>query len=170
MTDTTNRSPEELFKNLFHNVHGVLQSAGNIALAGADQVRKGVFPHGTGLRGIYGFTVRADLGRPNFRIEPFGNVRPDASGQPVVQDYMEPRTEVTEETEQYLIVSEVPGVAPEDIKLEVNGPTIAFSAERGGRKYRKEVVLPANADTNQVLHACHDGLLEIRIKKMFTCV
>jgi len=165
MAENSNPTAEELLKNLFHSIQGVLHSAGDIAMAGADQVRKGVFPRGTGLNGVYGVTVRADLGRPSVRVEPFGNVRADASGQPTVAEYSEPRTDITEEPEQYLIVAELPGIAAEDVKLETRGCALTFTGERGGRKYRKELTLPANADMMQILHACHDGLLEIRVAK-----
>lgn len=165
MSDTPKLSPEELLKGLFFRVQGVLQSAQEIALTGAGQVRRGVFPHGTGFNGVYGFTVKADVGRPSVTVEPFGNLRTDASGQPVVQEYLEPRTELTEDAGQYLIVAEVPGVAAQDVKLNVAGSLLTFTAERGGRRYRKEVALPADARMDQVLHACLDGLLEIRIAK-----
>jgi HSP20 family protein len=165
MSDTPKLSPEDLVKGLFHSMQAVLKAAHDVALTGADQVRRGVFPHGTGVNGVYGVTFKADLGRPSLTIEPFGNLRADASGEPIVDDYTEPRTDFTEEPGQYLIVAEVPGVAAEDVKFEITAQTLTVTAVRGGRKYRKELTLPENAAMGHVLHACHDGLLEIRVAK-----
>jgi HSP20 family protein len=168
MSDNPKLTPEDLVKGLFQSMQTVLKAAHDVALTGADQVRKGVFPRGTGISGVYGVTFKADLGRPSLTIEPFGNLQPDASGQPVVQDWTEPRTEFADESENYVVVAEVPGVAAEDVKFDVTGQVFTFTAERGGRKYRKEITLPDNAASACVLHTCHDGLLEVRIGKKAT--
>ncbi|HLW65700.1 MAG TPA: Hsp20 family protein [Gemmataceae bacterium] len=151
---------DEALKGLLSNLHHVVNSVQQLAESGVQRVRKGVFPEGTGLHGIYSLTVKADLERPALTIE-IGNParRPgtptgDASG-----------TEIVEEAEQIRIVADMPGVASEDVKVELVGETLKISAEKGSRKYMKEVVLPFAPVPEKVTHSCRDGILEVKILK-----
>ena len=138
-----------------------------MASSGAQQVRQTVFPSGTGLNGVYGFTLRADLGKPSVTVEPFGNVQADAAtGRPVVLDHMEPPTEVAEDVAVFVITAEMPGVGADDVRVEVKDRTLVITAEKGRRKYRKEVALPPACSTEILSRTCQDGVLEIRVAKV----
>jgi HSP20 family protein len=87
-----------------------------------------------------------------------------------------------DETEQgYNIEAEVPGVAKENIKIEVAGRLLTVSIEKKDDKetsdakgsYRqrfhsfssKSIQLPKNVDANNVDATCADGILRIGLKK-----
>ncbi|MFL5342883.1 MAG: Hsp20/alpha crystallin family protein [Gemmataceae bacterium] len=166
MSESEKRPAEDLVKGLFSGLQSVIESVQHLAISKADQVRKGVFPSGTGLHGVYGFTIRADLGKPALVVEPFGNVRRGESGEAVVTEYVEPRVEVGEDAGAFVITAEMPGVGPEDVHLSVFGSTLTITAERGKRKYRKEIPLPPAANVETMLHAHRDGVLEVRFGRL----
>jgi HSP20 family protein len=153
-------SSDEALKGLLSNLQNVVSSVQLLAESGVQRVRKGVFPEGTGLQGIYSLTVKADLGRPALTIEIGNPAKGTATGIGEISD-----GEIVEEAEQIRIVAEMPGVSGEDVKLELAGETLKISAEKGLRKYAKEVVLPFAPVPEKVTHTCRDGILEVKILK-----
>ena len=144
-------------------IHSVQSMAGT----GAAQMRQTVFPMGTGLNGVFGFTLKADLGKPSVTVERFGNMQTDAAtGQPVVRDFMEPPTEIAEDVAIFIITMEMPGIAINDIQVEVKNRTLIVTAEKPRRKYRKEVVLPPACSTEILQRTCQDGVFETRLAKV----
>jgi HSP20 family protein len=118
------------------------------------------------LRGIYGFNVKVGLGEEGVNVEPFGNVRKDEeTGTAVVHEVREPMVAVFEEPDHVLVVAEMPGIAEEDVRLELEDDILTIVAERGDKKYRKEVLLPASFSTEQVSHTCRNGVLEVKLAK-----
>ncbi|MBI3280458.1 MAG: Hsp20/alpha crystallin family protein [Acidobacteria bacterium] len=116
------------------------------------------------LKGIYGFTVKVGLGEEGSRIEPFGNIRRDAtSGRTVVQEVREPVVDVFEEEKHVMVVAEMPGVSPQDLRLDLEGDVLTISAERGDKKYRKELLLPASFTREQMQVSSNNGVVEIRL-------
>ena len=167
MSEPEKPPPEDLVTNLIGNLQSMFQSVKTMAGNRVTQARETVFPSGTGLNGIYGFTLRADLGKPSVTVEPFGNVHADAAtGQPMVHDYMEPPTEITEDVAVFVIIAEVPGVGSGDIQVEVRDRVLVMTAEKGRRKYRKEVPLPPGCSTEILSRSCQDGVLEVRVAKL----
>ena len=103
------------------------------------------------LKGIYGFTVKVGLGDDRPVVEPFGNIRQDReSGHTVVQEVREPVVDVFEEDDHVLVVAEMPGIGKEDVHIAVEDDLLTFSAERGDKKYRKEVLLPASCAKEKI--------------------
>ena len=124
--------------------------------------------HGSGeqVRGIYGFTVKVGLGDQGPRIEPFGNIRRDASsGRTEVQEVREPMVDVFDEEEHLLVLAELPGTSKEDVHIELEGDVLTIAAERGDKKYRKEVLLPRSVPKEKMQVNCNNGVLEIRWAK-----
>ena len=118
------------------------------------------------LRGIYGFTVKVGLGDQGPRIEPFGNIRRDAdSGRTEVQEVREPMVDVFEEEDHLLVLAELPGVGKDDIKVDVKDDVLTITAERGDKKYRKEVLLPCCVPKSKMQVTCNNGVLEIKCPK-----
>ncbi len=118
------------------------------------------------LKGVYGFSVKLGLGDDRPKVEPFGNLRKDKkTGRPVVQEVREPITDVFEEDNHLLILAEMPGVEAEDVKVEVNQDILTFSAEREDRKYRKEILLPAECSSENLKIGCKNGIVEIKCMK-----
>jgi HSP20 family protein len=118
---------------------------------------------GKDLKGIYGFTVKVGLGEDGPRIEPFGNIRQDRkSGHTVVQEVREPAVDIFEEEDHVLVVAEMPGVSPEDVQIAVEDDLLTITAERGDKKYRKEVLLPVSSAREKMQVTCNNGVVEIK--------
>jgi len=118
---------------------------------------------GKAVRGIYGFNVKVGLGGEQLRVEPFGNIRRDeTSGQTVVQEIREPIVDVFEEEDFTLVLAEMPGIGLEDVRLEIQDDLLTIYAERGDKKYRKEVLLPRSYSREKMVVSCNNGILEIK--------
>jgi HSP20 family protein len=142
----------------------LVEKLGDLAETGEQLSRTGEI-HGAGkeVKGIYGFTVKVGLGDDRPRVEPFGNIRQDRkSGHTVVQEVREPVVDVFEEEDHVLVVAEMPGVSVEDVRITVEDDLLTISAERGDKKYRKEVLLPASFAREKAQVACHNGVVEIK--------
>jgi len=113
-------------------------------------------------RGIYGFTVRTGLGGIP-RVEPFGNVRETERG-PIVTETREPLADIFDEGELILVVVELPGVAEEELEVDVRGDVLSLST-KGEKKYVKEMLLPDLVDPATVTTSYKNGILELRVNK-----
>lgn len=159
------------------NVEGILQGLGDLveklgALAekGEELKRSGTFDistsSGKDAKAVYGFSVKMGLGGDNNepRIEPFGNVRrDDQTGETSVQEISEPLVDVIEETDHVLVLAEMPGVGDEDVKLDINGDILTLHAEKGSKKYHKEIVLPRAFTAENLTRSCRNGILEVKL-------
>lgn len=118
------------------------------------------------LKGVYGFSVKVGLGGEGPKVEPFGNLREDKkTGRSVVQEVREPITDVFEEENHILILAEMPGVEAEDVKASLKDDILTLSAERAERKYRKEVLLPAECSSESLTVGYRNGIVEIKCMK-----
>ncbi len=118
------------------------------------------------LKGVYGFSVKSGLGEKGVKVEPFGNIRRDDEGGRVeVHEIGEPMVDVFDEPDHMMIVAEVPGIRQEDVQLELHEDILILVAERGKKKYRKEVLLPASFSSDKMSFTCRNGILEIRVIK-----
>ena len=115
---------------------------------------------------IYGFKVGVGPNGPV--IDSFGNVKKEPySGKPKVDETREPLTEVNEEEEQIIVVSEMPGVTKEDISLKATNRSLTISTQGGksGRAYFKEIDLPAAVNSDFAKARYTNGILEVKLKK-----
>ncbi len=136
---------------------------------GGTASRSGEFDLGSDkrLRGVYGFSVKVGLGEQGVKVEPFGNIRKDEqSGRVEVKEIREPMTDLFDEPDHVFIVAEVPGVMPDDVRLELRDDILALAAERGEKKYRKEWLLPASFSSDNMSFTCRNGILEITLRKV----
>jgi HSP20 family protein len=98
-------------------------------------------------------------------IEPFGNVhRDEKTGETTVQEVSEPLIDVIEESDHVLVLAEMPGVGDEDIKLDLNGDILVLHAEKGSKKYHKEILLPRSFEPDAMERCCRNGILEVKLK------
>ena len=154
-------------------IGGILRGLGDLVEKLADLEHQGevsktgtIRGSGEQVRGIYGFTVKVGLGDQGPRIEPFGNIRRDASsGRTEVQEVREPMVDVFDEEEHLLVLAELPGTSKEDVKIELEGDVLTIAAERGDKKYWKEVLLPRSVPKEKMQVNCNNGVLEIRWAK-----
>ena len=115
------------------------------------------------MKGIYGFTVRTLAGGEP-KVEPFGNIKKTPKG-PVVEAEREPIVDVFDEKDHILVVAELPGVDEGDIKKEIKGDILNLTAEKGDKKYKKEVLLPSTVEAEPISSTYKNGILEIKLKK-----
>lgn len=142
----------------------LVDKLGELAKTG-EQLSKTGEIHGAGkeVKGIYGFTVKVGLGDDGPQVEPFGNIRKDPeSGHTVVQEVREPVVDVFEEEDHISVVAEMPGISVEDVQITVEDDLLTISAERGDKKYRKEVLLPASIAREKMQVTCNNGVVEVK--------
>ncbi|MBU4311329.1 MAG: Hsp20/alpha crystallin family protein, partial [Candidatus Omnitrophica bacterium] len=84
---------------------------------------------------------------------------------PVVEEEREPMVDVFDEKDHILVVAELPGVEEANIKTEIKDDILNILAEKGDRKYKKEVLLPSKVETEPITSAYKNGILEIKLKK-----
>lgn len=115
----------------------------------------------------YGFSIKTMNNGSELKVEPFGNQfkRDENTGDATVDEIREPMADVLEESDHTQVVLEMPGVGPDDVKLDLQGDVLTITAERRGKRYRKEVLLPGeNAvyDLATLAVTCNNGVVEIR--------
>jgi HSP20 family protein len=150
----------------------ILDKLGELAEKGKElQELKEFGGEGGSPKGVYGFTIRSNIADRGSReggvkVEPFGNVRKDVrTGRATVHEVTEPPVDVFEEDDHVLIVAEMPGIGDEDLKLELRDDILSITAERGAKKYRKEVLLPATFDPTAMTRTCRNGVVEIKLAR-----
>lgn len=114
-------------------------------------------------RGVYGFTVRTGLGGIP-RVEPFGNIRETERG-PIVTETREPLADIFDEGELILVVVELPGVAEEELEVDIQDDVLSLST-KGEKKYVKEMLLPHLVDPATLTTCYKNGILELRVNKV----
>jgi HSP20 family protein len=142
----------------------LVEKLGDLKETGEQLSRSGEI-HGLGkeVKGMYGFTVKMGLGDDRPRVEPFGNIRKDReSGHAVVQEVREPVVDIFEEEGHVLVVAEMPGICVEDVQIAVQDDLLTITAERGDKKYRKEVLLPGSFVREKMQVSCNNGVVEIK--------
>ena len=125
----------------------------------AHSVEKGILG-GKG-KAVYGFSVRVGLGGKPI-IEQFGNIKDTAAG-PQVAETREPLVDVLDEGKGLRVIAELPGVEEKDIHLGLREDVLELTAEKGDRKYHKDLLLPCRASL--VRSSYRNGVLEIELAK-----
>jgi HSP20 family protein len=147
----------------------LLEKLNELAEQGGAQSTSGSFEAGEGknpLKGIFGLSVKLGVGDHEMKIEPFGNLRRDQeSGESVVDEVREPLVDVFDESEQVLIVAEMPGVESRDIHVEIDDGTLTLSAERGEKRYRKTLSVPRGTRREAIGITGQNGIVELRVPK-----
>ena len=73
--------------------------------------------------------------------------------------------DVFDEDKHLLVLAELPGTSKEDVQIDLDGDVLTIWAERGDKKYRKEVLLPRSVPKEKMQVSCNNGVLEIRWPK-----
>jgi HSP20 family protein len=114
-------------------------------------------------KGVYGFSIRTLVGGKPV-VETFGNIKREKEG-PVIEEVREPIVDVVEEEDFIRVIAELPGVSKEDVKIKINVDILNLSAERGERKYAKEILLPFLVKEDPVEFSFKNGILELKLGK-----
>ena len=78
------------------------------------------------------------------------------------EEVREPLVDIFEEEDHLLVQAELPGISKEDVRIGAKDDVLTISAERGDRKYRKEVLLPRDLSPQKMRVSCRSGILEIK--------
>ncbi len=156
-------------EGMLRGLGDLLEKLGTLAEKGEQLKRSGEFDikgdAAKDLKGFYGFSVKMGLGNNEPTVEPFGNIKRDAqTGEAVVRETAEPMVDVFEEEDHIRVVVEIPGVGNEDVKLDLAGDLLSIHAERGTKKYYKEVLLPRACEASKMDFNCRNGILEIKCR------
>lgn len=154
---------------LFGSLGKLIERLGELAEKGEELKRTGELNLGKEGKAVYGFTIRSggfgskEGGPGGIKVEPFGNVKTDRkTGQPVVESVIEPPADLFEEADHILVLVEMPGVGPDDVKLTLDGRTLTVAAETEKRKYHKEIELPKAPAAERMTHTCRNGVVEVK--------
>jgi len=151
---------------LFKSIEKLVDLAADLKEAGGEIKKEGEIDLThlkEGMKGVFGFSIKTAVGGTPI-VESFGNIKKTPKG-PAVEEETEPMVDVFDEKEHILVVVELPGVEEEDIKTEIKDDILNISAERGERKYRKEVLLPSKVQAKPISYTYKNGILEIKLKK-----
>lgn len=146
----------------------ILEKLGDLAEKGEQFSKSGTFQgKEKDLKGVYGFSIKTGLGGKEkgneIKVEPFGNIRKDEkTGESVVHEIQEPLVDIFEEKDHTLIVAELPGIGARDVKIDVKDDVLTIYAERGEKKYSKEIILPKTYQKEKMQVSCNNGILEIK--------
>lgn len=112
---------------------------------------------------VYGFSMSVGSdGKPVIRE--FGNVEPTAKG-PLLKEEREPLVDVMDEGREVVVVTELPGVEKEEIKLEATERSLKISVDSAKRRYLKELDLGHLVDPRTAKATYKNGVLEVRLLK-----
>jgi HSP20 family protein len=149
------------FGGLFKGMGNLIDLAAKLREEGVEKSGEiGGLPRGA--RGVYGFSIRTLAGKPV--IESFGNIRETARG-PVVEEVREPMVDVFDEQDHISVIAELPGVAENEIKVEVSGDILNLTAADKDRKYAREILLPGRVKPESIKTSYNNGILEITLEK-----
>ncbi len=115
-----------------------------------------------GMKGVYGFSIKTMGGKPV--VETFGNIHHTKGGS-VIEEVREPITDVFDEEDQIRVIIEAPGVSEEEMKIEINGDILNFSATGKDRKYLKEILLTGKVKPEPSKTSFKNGIMEIFLEK-----
>lgn len=109
-----------------------------------------------------------------------GRLLESSFAEPAEASMWTPLADVSETEEAYIVEAEVPGIAKDDIDIQVSGNEIAITgrteqqeeegkrAHRRGRRYGRfeyRAMLPGDISADKVSAALHNGVLTVTIPK-----
>jgi len=162
---------ETRFSLILNGLTDIAEKLNEISEQGETISKKGEFTFPSkegGIKGVYGFSLKTGLGGKDaaIKVEPFGNIRKDKkTGAAVVQEINEPLVDVFEDGDATTLIAEMPGVGPDDIRLEVRDDVLTVLAEKGEKKYRKEILLNHALIRERITVTCNNGIVTIRCEK-----
>jgi len=162
---------ENRFGRILSGLTDIAEKLNEISEKGDTVTKKGEFTFPSkegGVKGVYGFSLKTGLGGKDdaIKVEPFGNIRKDKkTGEAVVQEIHEPLIDVFEDEKATTLIAEMPGVGRDDIKIDVRDDVLTISADKGEKKYRKEVLLSHSPAKDRIKVTCNNGIVTIRCEK-----
>jgi HSP20 family protein len=155
-------------------ISGLTEILGKVADAaerGGAETREGDFRTRDGREGRFrmGFSIRTlagDEGESRVSVEPFGDVRRDATtGEATVSETREPPADLFDEGDHLLIVVEMPGADERETSIEVAGDVLRIAAPAPMKRYEKEILLPESFEPSAMSVSSRHGVYEIRLER-----
>ncbi|GAY25472.1 hypothetical protein ATG_06750 [Desulfurococcaceae archaeon AG1] len=161
---------DELIREIDREIHEEFMDLQRRFMSEIRELSEEVERQGFPKRFVYGFriTIGPD-GVP--RVERFGNVRrqPVREGAPIREigysEEVEPLVDIYEDADMITVVAEMPGVEKDRIKVRAVDRKLIIEA-KNGKKYYKEVELPAEVDMDSAKASYKNGVLEVKLKKL----
>jgi HSP20 family protein len=164
----SDKSSGTSFDGILKGFTDLVEKLGDLAEKGESLKQSGEFKlPGKDAKGVYGFSVKVGgLGGNDVKVEPFGNIHKDKeTGKSVVQEIREPLVDVFEEDAYTLLNAEMPGISAADVKLDVRDDILTIKAEKGDKKYSKEILLSFSPSQDKITVSCNNGIVEIKCVK-----
>lgn len=118
-----------------------------------------------GVNAVFGISIKTGIGGDDVPVvESFGNVKSSPEG-PKIQEEREPLTDVFDEGDSITVIMEMPGVSTDNINISVREDMLEVVAEKGKKRYRKEMMLPVKVSENNFSDKYVNGVLEVILKK-----
>ena len=151
---------------------GLFSRLGKVLNAAADLVHKsdggefsrvGSIGNSSGMRGMYGLSVRvAPARRPAFRKPAKVREQPAAWFE---DDPRDPAVDFYDEGDHYVVVAQFLGAEGSSVQWHVNGRLLRIEAVADDRHYCKELELPSLVDQQTGTATCTNGILELQLWK-----
>ena len=152
------KNADEALKGLggFLEILSDMEKKGEDKAEGTGEIK---FPGG---KAMYGYSVKIG-GEGIPEMEHFGNIVRKTENGPVIQKEREPVVDVHEEEDRIEVLAELPGVMEKTITHEIKDDVLILNAGGNGRKYCKEVQLPAKASVLKTSYK--NGIYRLILKK-----
>ena len=85
--------------------------------------------------------------------------------EPEFRPAVYPPMEVSTDEDGYAIRLEVPGIAPENLTVEIHGQSLNLSGKREADEFARSFRLPEDADGEHATASCEHGILTVRVPK-----
>lgn len=151
---------------LFKGIEKLIDLAAELKESGGEIKKEGEIDLShlkEGMKGVYGVSIRTAVGGKPV-VETFGNIKKTPEG-PIVKEEREPLTDVFDEKNEIVIISEIPGAGEDGVTVSLKGDILEISASGKNRTYYKEILLPAKVKAETLSHSYKNGVLEVRVKK-----
>ena len=155
------------FGRILDGLADIVEKLNEISEEGETLSKEGEFAFPSkkgGVKGVYGFSIRTGLSGKDdqIRVEPFGNIRKDEkTGEVGVQEISEPLIDLFEDDDSTTLIAEMPGVGQEDISIDVRDDILTIQAQKGEKKYRKEILLRHRTTNEGLAVTCNNGVVTI---------
>jgi HSP20 family protein len=91
--------------------------------------------------------------------------RPRGAAKPRRREIIEPVTDLFDEPEEVVILFELPGTMPRDVRCALDGDVLELEAKGRGRLYRKEMRIEPKLAAGEPQLRLRNGILEVRLAK-----
>ncbi|MBU2704761.1 Hsp20 family protein [Zooshikella marina] len=169
MTDKKHKSVGGV-EGILRGLGDLVEKLGDLAEKGEQLKQGGEFESkthdGRDIKGSYGVSVKVGLTEDEQLVTPFEKGEDTSSmSESAVKETAEPAVDVFDEGDIIQIIAELPGIGPNDVTLNLHGDVLTIHAERGAKKFYKEMLLPHECSNEGISTQCNNGILEVLLKK-----